>query len=186
MMNREGEWRITPAYDMTFIFSTDGVNREKHHCLSLQGKKDGFSVDDLLNFASRNSIKRPESIIRKVLDSVASFRDFAKVNGVSSYWINCIEEHLYGLVPDEYKEKMSSWKPKQFSETIKGHSVSNVRFEMSANGNVHLMAVIDGFERKYVVAPKRAEFMEIMDNGFNTMPDAQKMEFVERLMFSLS
>ena len=186
MMNRNGEWHITPAYDMTFIFATDGVNREKHHCLSLQGKTDGFSVDDLLNFASRNSIKRPESIIRKVLDSVASFRDFAKVNGVSSYWINCIEEHLYGLVPDEYKEKMSSWKPNQFSETIKGHSVSNVRLEMSANGNIHLMAVIDGFERKYVIAPKRVEFMEIMEKGFNTMPDAQKMEFVERFMLPLS
>ena len=77
---------------------------------------------------------------------------------------------------------MSSWKPNQFSETIKGHGVSNVRFEMSANGNIHLMAVIDGFERKYVIAPKRAEYMEIMEKGFNTMPDAQKMEFVERLM----
>ena len=77
---------------------------------------------------------------------------------------------------------MSSWKPNQFSETIKGHSVSNVRFEMSANGNIHLMAVIDGFERKYVIAPKRAEFMEIMEKGFNTMPDAQKLEFVERMM----
>lgn len=77
---------------------------------------------------------------------------------------------------------MSSWEANQFSQIIKGHSVSNVRFEMSANGDIHLMAVIDGFERKHFIAPKRAEFMEIMENGFNTMPDAQKMEFVERLM----
>ena len=81
---------------------------------------------------------------------------------------------------------MSSWKPNQFSETIKGHNVSNVRFEMSANGNVHLMAVIDGYERKYDITPKCAEFMEIMKKGFNTMSDAQKMEFVEQFMFPLS
>ena len=186
IMSENGEWHIAPFYDLTFTADLNMPGVRYLHCLSLKGKLDGFTVQDVKSFGVGNGVKNPSEIIVQVCEAVSCFRELALKNGVPFIWVDRIEQYLSSIVPEEYKEKMSSWKPNQFSETIKGHSVSNVRFEMSANGNIHLMAVIDGFERKYVIAPKRAEFMEIMEKGFNTMPDAQKMEFVERLMFSLS
>ena len=182
MMNTKGEWHITPAYDLTFVFAADGVNPEKHHCLSVGGKTNNIAISDLMAFAKNNGVKRPESIINKVAQAVSSFRTMAIENGVSTFWVNCIEEHLSGLVPQPFNSTMLGWKAADLASVIKGRNVCHVHFEMSPSGNIHLCATIDGKEQKYVFNQQRAEFQKILSKGFNTMPDEAKLEYVESFL----
>ena len=66
--------------------------------------------------------------------------------------------------------------PEEFSFTTEdGHSVSNIRFERTEKGNIHFLATIDGREVKHVFTPKKEEWQAIMDAGFNSMSNEQKM-----------
>ena len=98
IMNRQGTWRLSPAYDMTYIFDTGGYLPNKEHCLMIGGKLRDITHEDIIAFAGDTGIRAPESIIRKVAAAVASFRQLAEKNIVKSEWIgrieSCLSEHL--------------------------------------------------------------------------------------------
>ena len=98
IMNRQGLWRLSPAYDMTYIFDTGGYLPNKEHCLMIGGKLQDITHEDIIAFAGDAGIRAPESIIRKVATAVASFRLLAEKNDVKSEWIgrieSCLSEHL--------------------------------------------------------------------------------------------
>ena len=58
------------------------------------------------------------------------------------------------------------------------HNVSNIRFERTARGNIHLLATIDGREVKHVFTPKKEAWKQILDAGFNQMANEQKRKLV--------
>ena len=91
IMNRQGTWRLSPAYDMTYIFDTGGYLPNKEHCLMIRGKYKDITLDDIVSFASENGIRGPMSIIRKVATAVSSFRSLAEKNGVKDEWVGRIE-----------------------------------------------------------------------------------------------
>ena len=70
IMNEEGEWRLSPAYDM--IFSADPDSHfYRNHELSILGKRNNITRKDLLLFAQRQDIKNTASIIHEVAEVVA-------------------------------------------------------------------------------------------------------------------
>ena len=91
IMNRQGQWRLSPAYDMTYIFDTGGYLPNKEHCLMIGGKYQDITLDDIISFASLNGIRAPKTIIRQVAAAVASFRSLAEKNGVREEWIGRVE-----------------------------------------------------------------------------------------------
>lgn len=91
IMNRQGTWRLSPAYDMTYIFDTGGYLPNKEHCLMIGGKYKDITLDDIVSFANENGIRGPMSIIRKVATAVSSFRSLAEKNGVKDEWVGRIE-----------------------------------------------------------------------------------------------
>ena len=54
MMEKNGKWDISPAYDITYA---NGQGYTKQHQLSLKGKTDNFILKDLLDIAALHSIK---------------------------------------------------------------------------------------------------------------------------------
>lgn len=48
LMERNGTWHITPAYDMTFTTNLDGAAYENVHSMSIAGKNSDITEDDLL------------------------------------------------------------------------------------------------------------------------------------------
>lgn len=98
IMDRQGKWRLSPAYDMTYIFDMGGYLPNREHCLMVGGKIRNISHEDVIGFAGEMGIRAPESIIRKVVSAVASFRRLAERNGVGQEWIGrvetCLSEHL--------------------------------------------------------------------------------------------
>ena len=84
LMNRRGEWRLSPAYDVSYAWNPSGEWTSRHQ-MSVNGKRDGFERDDLIALAGAAGIKkaRAEQMINRVIDVVRRWHDYAQEAGVN-------------------------------------------------------------------------------------------------------
>jgi serine/threonine-protein kinase HipA len=68
LMDRQGQWRLSPAFDVTYAYNPDGAWTSRHQ-MSLQGKRDRFDRADLFGFAAAAGLKRHRA--RELLGDVA-------------------------------------------------------------------------------------------------------------------
>ena len=187
-MERDGSWHITPAYDMTFTTNLDGTAYENMHSMSVLGKYDGITEDDLLQFAKINGIKSAKFIIAEVGLAISHFYDYATCVRMDDYWKDRIEEHLSGLVPPNIGEFMKNYLPRLFKtyQTEDGFQVSQVRIIENQRHDFRVEAVIDGKLQKYIVG-RKSELAEIIKRkGRGKMPSEEQKELVERLLLPLA
>ena len=69
LMNRKGEWRLSPAYDVVYAYSPSGMWTRDHQ-MSMAGKFNDFDREDLLEFARSSGLKK--AVAQRVLDDVVS------------------------------------------------------------------------------------------------------------------
>ena len=77
LMDKNGVWKLAPAYDMTFAYNSAG-DFTAHHQLSISGKRDNFTRQDLLQFAEQMNIKKANEIIEEVIAAVSNWEKYAK------------------------------------------------------------------------------------------------------------
>lgn len=84
LMDRNGTWSLAPAYDMTYNYQ-EGGDWTSSHQMTVNGKQDNFTLDDLIACAQNASITKREanSIIRQVVRVVAGWRDYADQENVN-------------------------------------------------------------------------------------------------------
>lgn len=70
LMDREGKWRLSPAYDMGYAYNPTGGWTAQHQ-MSVNGKFDDIKRTDLLEFARRNNIKDATEIIDMIVENIA-------------------------------------------------------------------------------------------------------------------
>ncbi len=181
LMSPEGQWHLSPAYDLTFIIAANGIEPERTHCMSIGGKYTDITAEDLIRLGMDNSVKNPEEVIDCVLKGTENYEDLARKNNVDSFHIELISKRLQELRPEG--RKIIQTMPEAYSFTTKeGHTVSNIRFERTEKGNIHILATIDGREVKHVFTPKKKEWQAILDAGFNRMDNQQKMMLAEEYL----
>ncbi len=76
LMDKNGIWRLSPAYDISWSYNPNGQWTSQHQ-MSINNKWTDITIDDLLAVASAMSIKKPREIIEKVIDIVAHWPDYA-------------------------------------------------------------------------------------------------------------
>jgi len=83
LMNRKGEWRLSPAFDISYAWDPKGAWTSKHQ-MSVNGKRDDFTRTDLITLASNAGIKKTQAneMIDRVIESVKMWPDFASEAGV--------------------------------------------------------------------------------------------------------
>lgn len=91
LMNRQGHWTLSPAFDLTFSYNPHGVWTDVHQ-MTLNGKRNDFVKEDLVQLGKSLSIKRPHVIIEEVLEVVARFRDYGHLAGIESKRITAISD----------------------------------------------------------------------------------------------
>lgn len=79
---------------MTYIFNTGGFLPEKMHCMMMQGKLQGQTLEDALALGKENGIRKAKSIIGEVASAIRQFRHFAEECEVSLRWIGAVETTL--------------------------------------------------------------------------------------------
>lgn len=93
LMDEDGRWRLSPAYDMGYAYNPNGGWTAMHQ-MSIGGKFDGIGRDDLMTFAKTNNIKDASDIIGEVTEVVAKWPGLAKECGVPSEMINIILSNM--------------------------------------------------------------------------------------------
>jgi serine/threonine-protein kinase HipA len=82
LMDRTGRWRLSPAFDVTWSFNASGAWTNRHQ-MTLNGKRDGFTHEDLLVVAEQYGFaRRARELVEKVASAVADWPKFAADAGV--------------------------------------------------------------------------------------------------------
>ena len=81
LMDEDGRWRLSHAYDMGYAYNPNGGWTATHQ-MSVNGKFDDINRDDLLVFARQNNIKDAKSVIDEVCEAVSRWPQMARGCGV--------------------------------------------------------------------------------------------------------
>ena len=173
VMSEEGAWRLSPAYDMTYIFDSRGFLPNEDHCMYIRAKLRDITRDDVIRFAKDNGIRRPDAIIRDVVNALKQFRTVAAKYGVAEQWIGRVETTIVNHL--KFWGELDEVTRTTCEFIINGHVVRNIRMEQACKGNFHLLAEIDGRERKFVIGKNKEEFSLVASIGIaNLSPDQLK------------
>lgn len=82
-MDKTGKWKLAPAFDVCHSYRP-GSTWVSQHSLSINGKRQNITRDDLLVVAKNMNIKKADAIIRQVNSVVSRWNDFAAQTNVRS------------------------------------------------------------------------------------------------------
>ena len=80
LMNRLGNWRLSPAFDMTYAWRADGAWTSQHQ-MSINGKRDNFIRSDLIKLADVGGIKSPRAneLLDQLIEVISNWQKFAEI-----------------------------------------------------------------------------------------------------------
>ena len=84
LMDRQGAWRLSPAFDVSYSYDPRGEWTGRHQ-MSVNGKRDDFEREDLIVLANAAGIKRAraDEMIDCVIETLRRWPYFAEKAGVS-------------------------------------------------------------------------------------------------------
>ena len=92
LMNKEGEWSLAPAFDVTYSYNPSGSWTATHQ-MTLNGKRDGFTLEDFEACAKAALMKRGRAgtIIKEVQAAVKRWPEFAADARLANEWRDKIQ-----------------------------------------------------------------------------------------------
>jgi len=87
LMDKQGRWMLSPAFDLTYSYNPSGAWTSRHQ-MSLNGKRDNFTLEDLRICARTALMKRgrAEAIFEEVRSAVLRWPEFAGEGKVPDRW----------------------------------------------------------------------------------------------------
>jgi serine/threonine-protein kinase HipA len=89
-MTRNGDWRLSPAYDITFSVDLLAPSYSNRHSLTVNGKNESITRTDLETVAINNDIQDFKALIDAVVHAVGKFEEYAKELDVNEQIIKSI------------------------------------------------------------------------------------------------
>jgi serine/threonine-protein kinase HipA len=85
LMDPSGAWQLSPAFDVAYAWNPDGSWTHRHQ-MSLNGKRDDFTREDLFAFAGFAGFKTKQSaaVIDDVKGALSSWAKFANDAGITA------------------------------------------------------------------------------------------------------
>ena len=95
LMNRRGNWRLSPAFDMSYAYNESGLWTNRHQ-MSLNNKRDKFERKDLIDFAGFAGIKSKQAneMLDSVIETFSKWRKFAEKAKMDEESVNTIQANL--------------------------------------------------------------------------------------------
>ncbi len=78
-LHQDGEWTLTPAYDLTFA---RGQGFTRQHQMRVADKQSGITRSDLLGIGRAFSLRSPEQLLEQVIDVVGQWATYAGATDV--------------------------------------------------------------------------------------------------------
>lgn len=179
LMEEEGKWRIAPAYDVTFIFNTNGTGPNIDHRFSIGGKTSGISKSDFLDFAKQNGIKTAGKVINRVAEAIGNFEEYAENCSVGQPWRGIIRKALndnltaFGYIRSEKSDTALS---DCHGRTITGFSVS-----VNSKGHFEVIATIDGNRHRRFVRPNMSLYSDLSAQDLYALSPEYRLRLIESL-----
>lgn len=100
LMDKAGRWSLSPAFDLSYSYNPGGAWTDRHQ-MTLNGKRDGFSLADFTACAQTALMKRgrAETILEEVRAAVSRWPEFATQAKVAESWIPQIQQNLRLTLP---------------------------------------------------------------------------------------
>ncbi|MBR0023039.1 MAG: type II toxin-antitoxin system HipA family toxin [Muribaculaceae bacterium] len=93
LMGEDGTWRLSPAYDMGYAYNPEGGWTATHQ-MSVNGRFDNITRQDLISFAQQNNIKEASLIIDEICDAVSQWPEIANKCEVPSKIIEHVSSNM--------------------------------------------------------------------------------------------
>lgn len=95
LMDRRGNWSLSPAFDVTYSYNPQGIWTGSHQ-MTMNGKRDGFTLEDFRECGRAVGLKRgrAEAILGQVCEAVSRWPAFAAQAGVAEQWMEQIRGQL--------------------------------------------------------------------------------------------
>ncbi|MFH0753085.1 MAG: type II toxin-antitoxin system HipA family toxin [Candidatus Omnitrophota bacterium] len=90
LMDKAGTWRLSPAFDLVWAYNPSGSWTNRHQ-MSVNGKRDAFTDEDLDMPAKQFDIRKAADIRQEVKDAVSTWRQCAKEAGVTKAMAETIQ-----------------------------------------------------------------------------------------------
>lgn len=164
IMDRDGNWHLSPAYDLCFILK-NGTSAQKAHVFSIRGKHEDITDDDLKEFAIRNDIKNPAKYIAKVRTALSEFENLAIANGIAPFLIRIMKNRLHELSPEIFN-------------TGDADIPQLLRFEITESSNIHLYATVDGKQRRRVITPRNASYQDLLSAAKSQLSEDDQKKII--------
>ena len=93
LMEGDGKWHLSPAYDMGYAYNPNGGWTATHQ-MSINGKFDVITHQDLLSFAQQNNIKDASLIIDEICEAASHWPQIARESDVPAEIIEAIVPNM--------------------------------------------------------------------------------------------
>ncbi|MBL4652877.1 MAG: type II toxin-antitoxin system HipA family toxin [Flavobacteriales bacterium] len=93
LMDKQGVWKISPAYDITYSYNPGGTWTSVHQS-SINGKFDVFKRGDLIEFGENFGIKNNKLIIQEIIEAVSKWDQIAQEVEIPKKIISMIKNNL--------------------------------------------------------------------------------------------
>jgi serine/threonine-protein kinase HipA len=93
LMSPNGEWQLSPAYDVTYAYNPDNFWLKAHQ-MSVNGKRENILLEDLLAVAKNINLKKPKPIIESCNEVLSNWSDYAVKAGIENTQIEQIGKQI--------------------------------------------------------------------------------------------
>lgn len=95
LMNKQGQWKLSPAYDVSFAYNPNGLWTSSHQ-MTVNGKRKNFTELDFENCAKIGNLSYREvkNAMTDVKSAVFNWKTIAKKSGLSQKRINDIWDFI--------------------------------------------------------------------------------------------
>jgi serine/threonine-protein kinase HipA len=92
ILEKWGNWQLSPAYDVTHAYNPQGVNVHQH-LMSVHGKFKDITRKDLLEVANRFGIGTASKVLKDIAQAIDHWPEVAEAAGVDDKEIEKIRSH---------------------------------------------------------------------------------------------
>lgn len=77
LMNKKGEWSLSPAFDVAFSYNPTGQWTNKHQ-MQINGKRDNFDLNDFVELGKKADLSelRVKNILEEITEVVSKWEDY--------------------------------------------------------------------------------------------------------------
>ncbi len=95
LMDKKGNWKLSPAYDVAYSYNPNGPWTSKHQ-MRLNGKRDDFTLEDLIAFGEKADIseKKVKTIVAEITNVVRKWKEYFQACKVPLNIVKQVEGNL--------------------------------------------------------------------------------------------